>query len=279
MQDRSTVTRVLAVVALVAAAASAVGAQTVKKPLATVPGAKSDANSEANNGKFPTGWHVRNDTTYVHDLKDSVRLLTKAPGWAAKSGPSAILWSGANVAKGSFVIVAQTFLYPPDKRTLPGYGVFFGGRNLNTPNASYSEFLIRNDGKFSVRQHMGAKTLVLKDWTLVAGISQHSGKFDEMAGNRFRIVVDGGMVQFAVNRSVLFSLPVATVQPDGVFGIRIGAGQEMEIASVGLEKITPNPALVAPAPVAPKRPTTPQPLGKSTPRPLPAGVPTGTRKG
>jgi hypothetical protein len=241
---------------------------TAMTPEVALPGANNP-----NNGKFPAGWSVRNDTSYAHDAKDSLKLVTKGAGWSAKSGPSSIVWRSTNVAKGTFVVAAQTFLYPPTTASLPAYGVFFGGTDLKGPHAAYTEFLVRNDGKFAVRQHSGVQTVMLKDWTAMPGIVLHSGRFDEMAGNRFRIIVDGGMVQFAINRVVAFSLPTSVVHPDGAYGVRIGTRQEVEIANIGLEKIVPS---VKPPAVGTPRHFTPAPKPHA---PGAVGVPTGQRRG
>jgi hypothetical protein len=227
-------------------------------------------------GTFPAGWVVRADTTIARNPKDTTALVTRTPGWGVKSGPSSILWSPRNRASGSYVLAAHYFLLPPVTATLPAYGVFLGGRNMGTPSARYTEFLIRNDMKYTVRQHVGAKTVVLKDWTTLAGLVTHSGKRTELAGNRFRIIVDPQMVQFVVNRAVAFSLPRATVAPDGVFGMRIGTDQELAVESLELEK--PAGAL-APSPPKPRRPSGPQPLGTHPVKPIIQGVPTGQRLG
>ncbi|MDQ6612247.1 MAG: hypothetical protein M3Y64_07420 [Gemmatimonadota bacterium] len=187
-----------------------------------------------NEGKRPVGWMVQAEPASM-GIKDTVRLVNMAPGWHMTSGPAALLWNPKDVVHGVFVATALLYLGPPRTGDLPGYGMFFGGRNMGTPAASYFEFLVRNDRRYSLRKHDGAKVTVLKDWSDLAGIGQHQGQHDHIVRNVFRIVADANMVQLMVNRMVALALPRKDLPPDGTFGMRIGASQEMTVDELGIE--------------------------------------------
>ena len=126
----------------------------------------------ANEGKFPRGWKVLIDDT--NKSVDSTVLTEMAPGWHIKSGPSALFWSPEkHTARGTFTATAIMYLGPPNTSVPIGYGMFFGGKNMGTPSATYTEFLVRNDGYFMVRRHEGAKVVMLHDWSYIAGIGRH----------------------------------------------------------------------------------------------------------
>ncbi len=212
-----------------------------------------------NEGKRPAGWMVRADS--AGSSKDTLLLVNKAPGWYIKSGPAALVWTPRDAAHGTFTATALLYLGPPRPADPVGYGMFFGGQNLNAPTASYFEFLIRNDAKFSVLKHAGGKNMIVKDWTLLAGIGQHAGKRDHIQRNVLRIVAEPQMVTFIVNRVVAITLPRKDVDADGEFGIRIGVGQELQVDEMGVERHRP-PTKLAPIPAAKPKVIPPKTDGK-----------------
>ncbi|MEO7360662.1 MAG: hypothetical protein ABI120_10050 [Gemmatimonadaceae bacterium] len=190
-----------------------------------------------NEGKRPTGWIVRADTNQqAGHFPDSVQLEHRGQGYFLTSGPPSLVWTPKNVARGNF-IVASTLYSGAGGAAIPdGFGVFLGGKNMQTPNAQYTEFLIRNDGRYAVIQHIGPKIIKLRDWTQIAGINIHNGRRDYTVRNIFRVIVDASTVQLVVNRTMATSFPRAMFAPDGEFGMRIGTKQVIQIESLGLEK-------------------------------------------
>lgn len=187
-----------------------------------------------NEGKFPVGWKLLADKGGKG--RDSTVLTEMAPGVHIRSGPSALFWSPVkNTGKGTFTATATMYLGPPTTATPVGYGMFFGGKEMGSPNARYTEFLVRNDGNFMVRRHEGAKVVMIHDWSYVAGIGRHGGQYDHIIRNIFRVVVEPTMVTLMCNKVVVITLPRREVAPDGEFGMRIGAEQEMTVDAMGVE--------------------------------------------
>lgn len=194
------------------------------------------AKAGPNEGKRPAGWLVRSDSTSKAGARDSVFLMNRGRGYELVSGPASIVWNPKNIARGSYIL--ESTLYSGRQGTTfpEGFGVFIGGRNMQSPNAEFTEFLIRNDGFYAVLHHVGLRTIKLKDWTRIAGINQHGGQRDESVRNTFRIIVDDQFVTMVVNRTMMTSVSRGDAKSDGEYGVRIGAKQLIQIETLGLEK-------------------------------------------
>lgn len=224
-------TNTLAVVALALASAvlapAAASAQRIDMPVTGKVG--------PNEGKRPAGWIVRADGD-KQGAADSVHLINRGDGYYLTSGATSLVWNPKNVATGKFILVTALTSGASGAMVPDGFGVFLGGKNMQGPNAQYTEFLVRNDGKYAVLQHTGAKVVKLRDWTQIAGINLHNGRRDYLSRNVFRVIVDAGNVQLVVNRALVTAIPRAVFGPDGEYGMRIGTKQVIQIESMGLEK-------------------------------------------
>lgn len=189
-----------------------------------------------NENSRPTGWIVRSDGSAKGVAGDTVKLIHRGKGYFLTSGPTSLVWASKNIASGKFIL--QGVLYSGRSgATIPdGFGIFLGGKDMQTANAKYTEFLVKNDGQFAVFQHSGSRRVALADWTTVAGISLHSGRRDESVRNTFRVVVDDRTVTLVINRTLAATFPRALFQPDGGFGVRIGTRQQFQIEELALEK-------------------------------------------
>jgi len=217
------------VLALVIAAPASAGAQRIVNPAIS-------AKAGPNEGKRPVGWLVRSDSTPAGGNRDSVHLVNRGKGYFLESGPPSIVWTPRNVARGSFILESTMFSGRSGSTFPGGFGVFLGGRNMQTPQAQYTEFLVRNDGFYAVLQHVGPKVVKLKDWTQIAGINQHKGRRDESVRNSFRVIVDAQTVQLVINRTLVTSFLRGTFQPDGEYGVHVGAKQLIQVETLGLEQ-------------------------------------------
>jgi hypothetical protein len=195
------------------------------------------AKPHPNEGKRPVGWLVRSDSTAAGGKRDSVHLVYRGRGYHLESGPPSLVWTPKNVARGTFILESIMFSGRSGSTFPEGFGVFLGGRNMQTPQAQYTEFLVRNDGYYAVFQHVGPKVVKLKDWTQLAGINLHGGRRDESVRNSFRVIVDENTVQLVVNRTLATSFLRTTFQPDGEYGVRIGTKQLIQVETLGLEKL------------------------------------------
>lgn len=189
-----------------------------------------------NEGKRPIGWQVRTDAgghTMAGDV-DTIAFAQMTPGFHLTTGPAAILWHPDSAASGAYTVESTIFLFPTKGRDMEGYGVFVGGAALSDAAQSYTYFLLRNDGKFLVKQRQGEKTVTLADWTPLPAIVKQAGT--DAAKNVLRVAVSAADVAFLVNGAEAVRLPRATVRPDGVFGMRMNHAVNAHVSSVGRVK-------------------------------------------
>ncbi len=189
-----------------------------------------------NEGKRPIGWQVRYDKgEHAAHGADSIAFAQMTPGFHATTGGSAaILWHNDSTAKGDFSVESTIFLFPTNGRDREGYGIFVGGSDLAGAGQRYTYFLLRNDGKFLVKQRTGEQTVSLTEWTASPAIALQQGK--DAKQNVLRIEAKGATVRFVVNGKEAASLPRAKVQPDGVYGVRMNHAVNAHITSVARAK-------------------------------------------
>lgn len=191
-------------------------------PLAAQAKPQPEHKTGGNEGKRPIGWQVRTDGS-GHDAHgggaDTTSFVQMTPGFHVTTGPGTIMWNADSTARGTFSVEGGIFLFPTNGRDQEGYGVFIGGADLAGAGQRYTYFLLRNDGKFLVKQRVGEKTTTLKDWTDLPAIKRQAGA-DAMR-NDLRIEAGAETVRFLVNGTEAVSLPRAQVRPDGVFGLRL----------------------------------------------------------
>ncbi len=182
----------------------------------------------------PAGWLTRFDKgEHAGHGADSLAFQDMKPGFHVTTGPAAILWHPDSSARGDFTIESTLHLFDTKGRDREGYGVIVGGRDLNADAQSYTYFLLRNDGKFIVKQRKGAETPTVAPWTDHASINKWSTSAGSSVKNVLAVKATGPTVQFLVNGQVVHSAPRATVNPDGIFGIRANHSVNLHVQTIG----------------------------------------------
>jgi hypothetical protein len=180
--------------------------------------------------ELPAGWTVRVDRANASAA--DVKFWNMAPGWHATTGPAAILYNPANTASGEYRLESESFLFPGEHAE--GFGVFFGGKDLDKDTQAYTYFLIRKDGQFIVKAREGAATRTLIPWTANAAIVPHDGS-KETAKNTLAVQVGKDAVNFIVNGQQVGSVPRAQMATDGVVGLRINHRLNVHITTLTVE--------------------------------------------
>ena len=216
--------RIALALALVVATSTVLSAQEAKPQQQHATG--------GNEGKLPTGWKIRHDNAHAaHGAgADTIAFVQMTPGFHLTTGPAAIFYHPDSSASGNYTLESQIFIFPTKGRDREGYGVFLGGRDLEGAAQRYTYFLLRNDGKFIVKQRDGEKTSTLVDWTDLPAIKKATEK-DAMP-NQLRIVVGASSVTFSVNGVEATSIPRSRVSADGVFGLRFNHAVNAHVANV-----------------------------------------------
>jgi hypothetical protein len=156
-----------------------------------------------------------------------------APGYHITTGPGVALYDPRNVTSDRFVLQSRLAMFPGE--TLGEYGVFVGGKGMDSATPSWVAFVVRRDGAAAVLRRGAAGMEELVPWT------KHGAVQPGAAVNVVRVVQDTA-VHFIVNDSTVATLPRARVDADGVFGFRIGPALNLHITTLDItHRLAPVP--------------------------------------
>jgi hypothetical protein len=173
----------------------------------------------------PDSWRLRTDGA----TSDTVYYVQMPPGWHVTTGPGSLLYDSMNQAKGRYAVSMEVFLFP--KPSEEGYGLFFGGTNLDGASPSYVAFVVRRDGAAMVEQVDGSTRTTLVPWTPNAAVKPHPGG-DANQLNTLRVSVEPDSVRFEANGSRVVAVPRGDLPLDGTFGFRVGPGINLHISNL-----------------------------------------------
>lgn len=199
---------------------------------------RPDANNPVNeNLEFPTGWEVRLDnpdpeaTISADTTGPDVFFATMTPGWhVTMQRPRAIFYHPASTAEGSFSVSSKIHLFAPGQRN-EGYGLIFGGQNLDNEAQSYIYFLIRRSGEFLIKQRAGDETETLFGWEANEAIAPFTEESTGTVPNTLAVHVDESTVSFFVNDTEVHTMDKGELQTNGVVGFRMNHAINAHIES------------------------------------------------
>ena len=192
-----------------------------------------DPGSE--NLKVPSDWTVRfdqpNPDIVIGDDPETADLyfVNMEPGWHVTTGPRAIFYNPDNVAEGEFKIRAKLHLFDTKGRDREGYGIFFGGTDLDADSQKYIYFLLRNTGEFLVKYRDGSETKVIKDWTASDAIAKYQAGTDATAENNLMVSIMGGNMVLSINSKVVATVSADGWVTDGVYGLRVNHAVNLHV--------------------------------------------------
>ena len=178
----------------------------------------------AGNGVEVPGWWARLD-----DVKEPMTGLKFAPmngGLHATTGPNIIFWDPQQMAMGTYTVKASFSVTKLPSHEV-SYGLFIGGENLDGDKQKYSYFLVRENGQFLIKKRNGASTSnVAGDWAPNPAITAMAGGSQK---NELSIQVSKERVSFMVNGKEVASHPSTAIDTNGVVGLRVGHGLDIQI--------------------------------------------------
>jgi hypothetical protein len=174
---------------------------------------------------LPAGWTARPDAG--GDAGD-IKFVTMEPGYHLTLGPATILYRNADRANGPFHTLAK-FHQMKKLKHAEGYGLFLGGSNLDGDQQSYTYFLVREDGKFTIKRREGEKVSEVVGWTSHPAINKADagGK----ATNLLEIdaKIDPRRVSFKANGKEVHSVPAGRVATTGMVGLRVNHNLDLHV--------------------------------------------------
>ncbi len=186
-------------------------------------------NTPAAAAARPDGWRVRFDRPGTSD--SALTLAAMAPGWhmTTTGRGSAIAWQPTAMARGNFTAEIEAFLFPARGGHAEGFGMIFGGRDLDGAAQSYYYFLVRGDGQFLVKHRAGAETHDLVPWTASSAVTQQEGQAN--AKNILTVRAAADSVVLSVNGTRVHAM---ARRPDmaGLVGIRINHLLDVHVSRV-----------------------------------------------
>jgi hypothetical protein len=209
------------------AACSTKAAQTTDS---TVPHS-ADPDVAAQGTGIPAGYTAITDDTTAQIT--NARYEAKAGNWDVTTGPAHIIFAAKDTARGAYTASA-TFAQQQAPRHPEGYGIFIGGKDLESPNRAYTYFLVRGNGELLVKSRAGAKTTDVLAWRANPAVpkADSAGK----ATYRLAVRVGADSVRFIVNDAQVGAVKAGTVATDGVAGLRVNHNLHVVTAPVTISR-------------------------------------------
>jgi hypothetical protein len=199
---------------------------------ATPLAAQHHDHAVAGGGRFPAGWHGRLDRP-TDDI-NNVMFMAMGGGFHVNAGVRVILWNPVHEASGNYTVTAA-FTQPTAPPRLDGYGIIFGGANLDKDDQAYTYFLIRHDGRFIIKHRDGADSPTIVDWTEHAAV--HKPDAAGRSSNTLAVEAGTERIRFLVNGQEVASLERRSVAAaNGIAGLRVNHGLEILVDSFRVEK-------------------------------------------
>ena len=179
----------------------------------------------------PEGWTIRLDDKERGKAAAATGFTTMGSGFHVTSGPAALYYRAADQATAPFTLSAGF-----GQRKAPthpeAYGVFFGGRNLETPQQEYFYFLVRGDGKYMVSHRAGSAVHPMVPWTDHEAVNRQNAA--GVASNVLAVDVTADSVHLLVNNTRVRSF--GPLQANGQTGLRVNHGLDVHIGEFRIRR-------------------------------------------
>lgn len=209
--------------------------------MAASAGMPDPAIPQGENLKRPEGWMVRLDNPdpdVVIGSADTadVFFVNMTPGWHITTRERAIFYHPASVGEGDYTAKAGLYFFDPGDRQREGYGMIFGGANLDAHDQSYGYFLLRNTGDFLIKKRSGSETEIVQDWTSSDAVNVVESGSGESVLNELSVRVEGDQVYFLLNGENVSTHPASAVPANGVVGLRMNHGINVHVADLSVQQ-------------------------------------------
>ena len=192
----------------------------------------------------PTDWKWRQDApaplaSGATTTPGSWVFVQMPPGWHVTTGPGVLLYPTTNAeVDGNFSIETEIVLFPGD--SLEEYGVFVGGKEIESGDPSFTAFVLRRDGRAEVVQRRAARTAPIAG--SAGDVNKPPAAAKEPLKNVIRLDVGPASVTMSVNGKEVIAVPRQQVDVGGRFGFRIGKDMNLHIATLNVtRRLAPTP--------------------------------------
>ena len=208
--------------------------------------AQDASRSVSGGGVFAPGWTGQVDANEARRgaTLQSAKLTEEGSTLHVTTGPATDYWNPKNVASGNYTVKA-TFTEPKfmslNDHPHP-YGLFVGGNDLGTPNATLLYCAAYGNGEFIMRG-FGPAPFQLNGYGASAPSVHKAAGTGSPVTQDIAISVNADTVSCSINGAVVASYPKAQVvgsgklkSTDGIYGIRFAHNTEGTVAGLALSK-------------------------------------------
>lgn len=197
-------------------------------------------------GALPAGWSMALDPKEVARgaTKDQAKFVAMGSGYHFYTGPAGIYWNPKDEANGNYTVQAT---FTQEKKITghgehgEAYGLIAGGSKLDTPEAQYIYFIVRQDGNYMIRHRAGAddKTQLhtIVPWTESPAVNKVGD--DGKDTNTLAIQVATDSVHFLANGKQVVAFSKAQMHGfnmGGQTGIRMNHNLDVHVSDFKLTK-------------------------------------------
>ena len=181
--------------------------------------------------QLPKNWEMRFDKPDAS--KSDMRLTKDGNYYHFITGPAAIYYNPKDAEYGQYKIEANFIQVKPSKHP-EAYGIFFSGSNLQRDDQHYLYFLVRQDGKYLIKERNGKDTKVIVNWTSDDNVYPQNNKGETI--NKLTITVNSRIVIFGVNGKAVehFNKSFFT-RTAGIVGLRINHNLNVKTSGLKIE--------------------------------------------
>lgn len=178
---------------------------------------------------LPDGWKARLDDAQA---KDTGTVQVEKDAIVFSGGPGGLYYKPGMKAEKDYTAIAAF----TQSKTLPApqpYGLFVSGADLDKETRSYTALLIRQDGKYQIVTRSGDKDTVVVDWRAAAAMLEPKGV---KPTNTLEIRAMQNAVHFLIGDKEVHQMPREKAGADGVAGIRLGPGLNVQVTKLEVKK-------------------------------------------
>lgn len=207
--------------------------------------AQQDADKKvAGGGITVKGWQGRVDTGNRQGLTiNDSKLAPEGNAWRLMTGAAALYWSPANAGKGDFSVKA-TFTEPKQAYNHPHpYGVFIGGKGLDTETPQALYCAAYRNGNYIVRGFSGGKVFQIVGKPVPNDAVKKAESPEAQVVQDVSMSVRGDKVECTINGTSVWSAAKADVtgdgkleSTDGVTGIRVSHNSDALVTNFAVGK-------------------------------------------
>jgi hypothetical protein len=204
------------------------------KPAQTPPAStakKADPDKPVQGGgKLPAAWKARFDDPGAKIEDVSVKEEPAALTFV--TGPAGIYWKPDMKPEKQYELRA-VFSQLKMSAHPEAFGLFINGQDLDKDTQHYVYFLVRQDGKYSIRERTGATTKPIVDWTAAKTMQDPKAV---KTTNTLIIRAMADRIHFLINDEQVHVVPRSSAGADGQAGVRINHNLNVQVSRLTLSK-------------------------------------------